>query len=94
MTSDGMVFQTPKDPSLIHLDKGTQIFPEASQLINAMIMRTSADAAVFNFSTKDLERTFSREIGSLRKEIGNLRQEKEPENLMGKIKAARALKLN
>jgi hypothetical protein len=89
---DGSVFLTPERPSIVQLQKGARIFPDASQMTNEAIMRVSADAAVYNFSTKDMEAAFSREIKGLKAEIRKLQPVKEKNSLMNDINRSNVLR--
>lgn len=89
---DGSVFLTPDRPSIVHLQKGARIFPDASQMTNEAIMRVSADAAVYNFSTKDMEAAFSREINGLKAEIRKLQPVQKKDRLMDEIRYSNVLR--
>jgi len=91
LTPDGQLYTTPSTPTVVSMEKGTQIFPDASVLNNRDIMRSIMVEAGINFDTKNLEKKLDKliEIESKRKESTY----RKP-SLREEIETARNLKLN
>jgi len=62
LTPRGEVYITPDTPTLVHLERGSTVFPDASNLNNEAIAKMVMVNAGLNFSTKTLEKKLDKLI--------------------------------
>ena len=87
VTPDGKVFLTPDVPTLMHLEKGTKIYPDASaissEMIAGLVMKSNT-----SLSTKALEKKLDKVIEAVK----GLKTMEKGENLHEMVKFARQYK--
>lgn len=88
LTPRGEVYITPDTPTLVHLERGTEVFPDASALNNKAISKMIMVNAGMNFSTKSLEKKLDKLIAI---EEGKTFPAPTKERLMDKLLFARKL---